>query len=60
MTEYKTLEAQQSAITCIEGCIKAINEQPELPYKMGTLTIDYIVKFFGRVQKANRERLKSI
>lgn len=51
MTEYRTTEAQKSAITCIEGCIKAISEQAELPYKIGTLTVDYIIKFLGEYKK---------
>ena len=51
MTEYRTTEAQKSAITCIEGCIKAISEQAELPYEIGTLTVDYIIKFLGEYKK---------
>ena len=51
MTVYRTPEAQRGAITIIDGCIKAINEQPELPYKMGTLTVDYITQFLAEYKK---------
>lgn len=58
MTIYKTIAAQQSAIKVIEGCIKAINEQPELPHKMGTLTVDYITKYLKEYKALIEKDLK--
>lgn len=51
MTQYKTLEAQQSAAKVITGCIDAINNEKGLPYQLGTLTVDYITKYLAEYRK---------
>ena len=58
MTEYKTLEAQQSAVKIITGCIDAINSEKGLPYQLGTLTVDYITKYLAEYRKLIEKDIK--
>lgn len=59
ITEYKTKEAQESAIRVITGCINAIENEKGLPDKIGTLTVDYIVKFMSEYRKLIEKDLNS-
>lgn len=57
-TIYKTNDARKSAITVIDGCVKAIQEEEGLPYKIGTLTVDYIVKYLCEYKSLIEKEMK--
>ena len=50
ITEYKTKEAQESAIRVITGCINAIENEKGLPDKIGTGSVKHTVG----IDKENR------
>lgn len=60
MTEYKTKEACESAIRTINGCINALNEEPGLAYKLGSLILDYTVKYLIEYRKMVEKDLAKI
>lgn len=60
MTEYKTKEACESAIKTINGCINALNEEPGLAYKLGSLTLEHTVKYLTEYRKMVEKDLVKI
>lgn len=60
MSEYITKEAKESAIKAINGCVDALTNEPGLPYKLGSLTFDYIVKCLVEYRKIIEKELSEI
>ena len=60
MSEYITKSAKESAIKTISGCVDALENEPGLGAKLGSLTLDYTVKFLVEYRKIIEKELSEI
>ena len=58
MSIYRTNEAKKSTIDTINGCINALNNEPGLAYKIGTLTLDHITKYLAEYKAIIEREIK--